>query len=51
MKKYLAIFVVVGLCASLSAIADTQEYKACMKRCMSKVDDKEKCEYVCEEYK
>lgn len=50
MKTYAAIFVVFSILASVSAVADPQEYKACMKRCMSKLNDNEKCKYLCEQF-
>jgi hypothetical protein len=46
MKKYLAIFFSVTVLAALTAYAGTLD-KACYKRCMEKLDDKEKCEKIC----
>ncbi|MFZ6642882.1 hypothetical protein ACO0LL_24400 [Undibacterium sp. TC4M20W] len=47
MKKYLILFLGVTIFAAVSA--STTDYKACYKRCMEKIDDKEKCEKICKD--
>ena len=44
MKKIAVLF--LGL-AAFSVLADQIEYKNCMKRCMEKLDDQTKCEFIC----
>lgn len=49
MKKYLIVFFSVTAFSALTAYAAID--KACYKRCMEKMDDKEKCEKICDKDK
>lgn len=49
MKLRVIVFLVVASLASFSSIAGQDEFKVCVKRCLSKIsDDRKKCEYMCE---
>lgn len=51
MKKYCAVFLIVAVFSSAVANAGTDEVKRCMKRCMEKLDNKEKCVELCESFR
>lgn len=51
MKKY---FLIIAVLASFSAVNATPceqqtDFKRCYKLCMKKIDDKEKCTYICDD--
>lgn len=47
MKKYVLVFLSITIFSALTAYAGLD--KGCYKRCMEKLDDKEKCEKMCTE--
>lgn len=51
MKKYLTVFCAVAAFSCAAANAGSAEVKRCMKRCMEKLDQKEKCVELCETFR
>jgi len=50
MKKIVAVFVSIAALSSVFAFAEnTTDYKKCYKRCMDKINDAQKCDYICDD--
>lgn len=55
MKRYVALFAVMaGLSAVNASVVEERKqegewsHKKCFKACMKQIDDREKCEYICD---
>lgn len=56
MKKFISVFIAMTALSALTAFASANagndkktDYKKCFKACMKEVNDKDKCNYVCDD--
>ncbi|QYF91753.1 hypothetical protein KY495_13195 [Massilia sp. PAMC28688] len=51
MKKYLFIFIVIAAMSGVTAYAvePKTDFKRCFKLCMKELDDKDKCQFICDD--
>lgn len=51
MKKLMFVFIAALSFSSITALATERrtDFKKCFKACMKHLDDKEKCEYICDD--